>query len=116
MVKPLFPLDLGLKPKKKRGALNLTEKGLILKSQNYKCKIGHEKITLTTAHFDHKRALGAGGSNQLRNYQALCAKCHDKKTRKDKTIISRKRAKAKKLTFRPATQKQILGKLKQPFF
>jgi RNA-directed DNA polymerase len=102
LVKPLLPI---WGEKKKRGKLNLTEKRLILKSQNSKCNKCHKRITLTTAHFDHKRPIGEGGSDTLRNIQALCALCHDAKTRKDVGRINKARAKVKKSLPRLPTSK-----------
>jgi HNH endonuclease. len=92
--------------RKKRKRLNKTEKKLILKSQGNKCARCHRRITLDIADFDHKRPLASGGSNSLRNYQALCPTCHRKKTKIDVRRAAKRRSKKRQ------TNPFGLGKLK----
>ena len=68
-------------------------KVLILKVQRGKCARCHKSLSLAMAEFDHKKALGAGGSNRIDNWQALHPNCHRMKTKKDvkKAAARRKR-------------------------
>ena len=39
-------------------------------------------------HFDHIKPLKLGGKDDISNIQALCANCHQLKTREDRKLIS----------------------------
>jgi 5-methylcytosine-specific restriction endonuclease McrA len=76
-----------------RGALKKYEKDYILNyKQHGKCARCHRPLSMSMADFDHKQSLGAGGSNQIRNWQALHPNCHRMKTKSDmKKITMRKK-------------------------
>ena len=65
----------------KRMQFSKRTKLLVLKSQNYRCKLCNGK--LETADFDHKD--GNRAHNETSNCQALCPNCHAKKTRNMKS-------------------------------
>ena len=44
-------------------------------------------------HIDHKKPLALGGSNSIRNLQALCPECHHVKTKYDRKKIAEARKK-----------------------
>jgi len=126
-------LDIGLdlKPKKKkkkiikksktitstkRGILYAADKDTILRKQKGKCagkycakEHGKKMDVNIRSHFDHIKALALGGKNIPSNLQALCANCHQLKTREDhKKIAEAKKAgkikiKPKKKTIKKTT-------------
>lgn len=75
----------------KRRSLGLTDKREILRRQHGKCARCHKRLLLVDAQFDHKVAKGLGGSDNLRNYQALHANCHQRKTKQDVRKMSRRK-------------------------
>ena len=78
--------------KPKRRGLAKAEKTKIMKRQKHKCaRCGMDISKLTVVHYDHKRPLALGGSDTLRNLQALCPNCHAEKTQEDRLKISRAR-------------------------
>ena len=78
----------------KRRGLAKAEKTKILKRQKYKCANCKRDISkLAVVHYDHKTPIALGGSNTLRNFQALCPNCHAEKTQQDRLRISRARRK-----------------------
>jgi 5-methylcytosine-specific restriction endonuclease McrA len=80
--------------KTKRRALAKAEETKVLKRQKYKCAICKMDISkLAVVNFDHKNPIALGGSNSLRNFQALCPTCHAEKTQQDRLAISRARRK-----------------------
>lgn len=88
----------GKKRGKKRKALTKADKDKILKRQKFKCagKGCSKDLSKIPAHFDHKKPLALGGSDTLRNYQALCPTCHAIKTREDRSEIAKRKRKPKK--------------------
>jgi 5-methylcytosine-specific restriction endonuclease McrA len=89
-------LSLFKAPKKKR-RLTKADKDKILKRQKYKCgaRDCQKDLSRVIPHFDHKKPLALGGSDTLRNYQALCPDCHAKKTRNDRSKIAKQKRKRK---------------------
>ena len=87
--------ELLLGKKKKRSRLTKADKDNILKRQKYKCARCPRDLTRTVVHFDHKKPLALGGSDTLRNYQALCPTCHAEKTREDRSKIAKRKRKRK---------------------
>lgn len=83
---------------KKRKSLTKADKDKILKRQKYKCAMCPKDLSKTVVHFDHKKPLALGGSDTLRNYQALCPTCHAEKTREDRSKIAKRKRKRKKET------------------
>lgn len=69
----------------------------ILKKQHNYCagkncaKLHHGKKMKVEmySHFDHIRPLAMNGKNILSNIQALCATCHQAKTREDRVRIKK---------------------------
>lgn len=70
-----------------RQNLTKSETAEILERQKHKCKkcgvkfYGKHKVR---PHYDHIIPLSKGGSNNLKNWQALCPNCHDAKTRNER--------------------------------
>jgi 5-methylcytosine-specific restriction endonuclease McrA len=83
--------------KKKLRRLTKADKDKILKRQKYKCagKRCKKDLSKIPVHFDHKKPLALGGSDTLRNYQALCPTCHAIKTREDRSKIAKCKRKRK---------------------
>lgn len=77
----------------RRKALSLSDKREVLRRQHGNCARCHRRLTLSDAQFDHKRAKGLGGSDSLRNIQALHANCHQRKTKQDVRKIARRKPK-----------------------
>ena len=76
----------------KRRKLAKAEETKVLKRQKHKCAMCKMDISkLATVNFDHKNPIALGGSNSLRNFQALCPNCHAEKTQQDRLAISRAR-------------------------
>ena len=84
----------------KRGTLYVADKEEILLRQKGKCagktcskEHGKKMPVNIRSHFDHIKPLALGGKDIVSNIQALCANCHQKKTRKDrkKIAIAKKR-------------------------
>ena len=96
----LLEVEIVEKPKRKR--LTKADKEKILKRQNYKCAGKNCSInfreTEVPISWDHKKPLALGGTNSLKNYQALCPNCHAIKTRKDRSKIAKAKEKEKKRT------------------
>jgi len=61
------------------------------------------------ANFDHTKAIALGGKNIKSNVTALCANCHQRKTRKDREKIRIQKKKEKKT---PKKSKKKTGKKK----
>jgi len=86
------------KKKKRQRRLTKADKDKILKRQKYRCayKGCKEDLSKIPVHFDHKKPLALGGSDTLRNYQALCPTHHAVKTREDRSKIAKGKRKRKK--------------------
>ena len=91
----------------KRGTLYSHDKDIILRRQNGKCagkycaKEHGKRIPVNIRnHFDHIKPLVLGGKDISSNIQALCANCHQLKTREDHKKIAEAR-KAGKLKTKP---------------
>ena len=99
---------------KKRSRKKLTEyeKQKILERQNYRCAICGKRLKPGVIHFDHKKPLALGGSDDIRNIQALCPECHHIKTKEDRHKI----AKAKKKSSSSFDVGISLPKLEAPKF
>jgi len=80
----------------KRKKWTKAERKKVLKRQNEKCAKCKTKFSVTSViHFDHKNPLGLGGSDTLRNIQALCPNCHADKTQEDRDKIAKQNRKEK---------------------
>ena len=88
----------------KRATLYATDKEKILERQKGKCagrtcaKDHGKKLPVNIrSNFDHIKPLALGGGDIPSNIQALCANCHQKKTREDrkKIAIAKKEGKIK---------------------
>lgn len=80
----------------KRKKLTQDERRQVLERQKEKCAICKTKFSVTSViHLDHKKPLGLGGSDTLRNIQALCPNCHAKKTQTDRDKIAKQNRKEK---------------------
>lgn len=67
----------------------------VLERQNFRCAMCGKPLRGLHFHIDHKVPLAMGGSNSIRNLQALCPDCHAKKTREDRMKIARAKKKKK---------------------
>jgi 5-methylcytosine-specific restriction endonuclease McrA len=79
----------------KRGTLYAADKDKILKIQKEKCagktcaKDHKKRLSVNIrSHFDHIKPLALGGKDDPSNIQALCANCHQKKSREDRKRIA----------------------------
>ena len=95
-----------LKKENKRGTLYSYDKDKILQKQKGLCagkdckRIHNSKRVPVNirSHFDHIKPLALGGKDNISNLQALCANCHQLKTRGDrKAIAQSKNSKEKSL-------------------
>ncbi len=59
--------------------------------QKHKCVSCGQRFKPGRYHIDHKRAVALGGSDSIRNLQALCPNCHDRKNKEDARKIARAR-------------------------
>ena len=78
--------------KKPRKSFSSNVKEEVLLTQNSKCKKCGIKFSSTIRpHYDHKN--GNRSDNRKTNLQALCANCHDHKSRKETTTRAVKKSK-----------------------
>ena len=84
------------KKTQKRKRLTEDEKFKILERQGHRCAWCGKPLTYGRVHFDHKKPLALGGSDTLRNIQALCPECHHIKTKEDRRKIAEAKKKQKK--------------------
>lgn len=91
--------DWGVDPKgpkpTERGTLYSADKDKILERQKGKCAgkkcsqhHGKKLPVNIRSHFDHIKPLALGGKDIRSNIQALCANCHQEKTREDRKKIA----------------------------
>ncbi len=69
--------------KKCDGVFTEAQVAALLVKQKNKCAFCFVKIFLLTLHRDHIIPLALGGSNWISNIQLLCAKCNQRKNKKD---------------------------------
>ncbi len=79
----------------RRGTLYSTDKDKVLERQNGKCAgkncakhHGKRMPVNIRNNFDHIKPLALGGKDIPSNIQALCANCHQEKTREDRKAIA----------------------------
>ncbi len=77
--------------KSRRAYISKDTKIRVVERQKEKCASCGKKLKIGGYHIDHKRAIALGGSNSIRNLQALCPNCHDRKNKADRRKIARKR-------------------------
>lgn len=103
-----------IKPEK-RGTLYVADKEKILVRQRGKCAgktcardHGKKMPVNIRSHFDHIKPLALGGRDTISNIQALCANCHQKKTREDrkKIAIAKKEGKIKSTRKKKKTKRK----------
>jgi 5-methylcytosine-specific restriction endonuclease McrA len=100
----------------KRTTLYAIDKDRVLRRQKGVCagkdcakEHGRRLPVNIRSNFDHKVPLALGGKNTVSNLQALCANCHQSKTRADRKKISE----AKKNGKLPKTKKKTKKKSKK---
>lgn len=69
----------------------------VMQRQKSKCALCGRKLTEHPKNYDidHKKPLSEGGTNSIRNLQAICAICHKQKSDREKTKKARTRRKNK---------------------
>ncbi len=67
------------KPRSKKRNVGESIKKYVASHQQWKCNDCKQMLD-ATYEIDHIRALYKGGSNDIRNLQALCRNCHGRKT------------------------------------
>lgn len=81
-----------------RVPLTHDEKQELLTCQEHKCADCTSKIHKDTCEIDHMWPLGLGGPDHRANMQALCHRCHAKKTKKELRMMSERRRRVKLIT------------------
>ncbi|MDH5744583.1 MAG: HNH endonuclease, partial [Candidatus Aminicenantes bacterium] len=81
-----------------RRAFNQTQKKAILHQQDYKCAKCHEKLDLRATHFHHEKPWASGGRTITENGRALCSKCHDILSHKERLKQTDKKRRKKPLS------------------
>ncbi len=89
----------GEKEKKRRRYVSEADKNKILEKQKWKCAKCGKTLRPGRYHIDHKKPLALGGSNSIRNLQALCPDCHHVKTKEDRKKIAKAKKKEKESIF-----------------
>lgn len=76
-----------------------------MERQNWRCAKYGETLRGRRYLIDHKKPLALGGSNSIRNLQALCPECHHVKTIEDmkKIVRARRRGGESVFTFGPGS-------------
>jgi len=83
-------IDFFAAEKKPRKSFSSNVKEEVLLAQKSKCKKCDIKFSPTIRpHYDHKN--GNRSDNRKINLQALCANCHDRKSRKETTVRANKK-------------------------
>lgn len=72
-----------------RKALSLTAKHKLRLAQEYLCAECQCDLDGVRVEYDHILPLALGGTNEIENFQALCAPCHREKTNGDVSRISK---------------------------
>ena len=99
--KNLLNFSLGSSPKKEikrdsRRSFTRTQQKEMKTNQHNKCKICGTELSEDNIDFDHIKPWEDGGRTIIANGQAVCLKCHRKKTRKEKLKkIDKKRSSTK---------------------
>lgn len=84
--------------KPSRVPLTHDEKQELLTCQEHKCAECSAKIHKDTCEIDHMWPLGLGGPDHRANMQALCHRCHAKKTKKELRMMTERRHRVKLIT------------------
>ena len=89
----------GERKNNKRVYLSKADKDKILERQKWKCARCGKTLKPGRYHIDHKKPLALGGSNSIRNLEALCPDCHHVKTKEDRKKIAKAKKKEKEDIF-----------------
>ncbi len=84
---------------RKREYISKADIDKILERQHWKCAMCGKPLKPGRFHIDHKVPLALGGSNSIRNLQALCPDCHHIKTKQDRKKIAQAKKKKKEESF-----------------
>jgi 5-methylcytosine-specific restriction endonuclease McrA len=86
------------KPRRKRQRILEDDLTKVMQRQKFKCAMCPRKLTDHPKNYeiDHKKPLSEGGTNNVRNLQALCKFCHSQKSDKETSKKARKRRKEKR--------------------
>ncbi len=79
--------------KPKRAYISKDTKLKVIERHKDKCAICGKRLKIGGYHIEHKRAVALGGRDSIRNLQALCPSCHDRKNKEDARKIARKKKK-----------------------
>lgn len=74
-----------------RKPLKQSTKNEVLFNQRNECAGCEKPLDIRIVNFDHRCPLSQGGTDDPSNIQALCPKCHAKKTRDDRMRENDKR-------------------------
>ena len=85
--------------KSRRKYISKADEDKILERQKWKCARCGKTLKPGRYHIDHKKPLALGGSNSIRNLQALCPDCHHVKTKEDRKKIAKAKKKEKEEIF-----------------
>ena len=92
-----------------RRGFDKNQRETTLANQDYKCKLcGDQFKKNRLPHYDHKN--GDSSDNNTKNCQAICANCHDAKSRKENVKRSIDKKNIDFVRFCPLCQKKIHGK------
>jgi len=79
-----------------RRAFTKTQQEEILYQQDSKCAVCHKKLDPRAIHFHHNKPWASGGRTITRNGRAVCPKCHEILTHKERLKkVDKKRRKRK---------------------
>lgn len=91
----MVKLNLFGPKRRKRSYIPEADKRKVRNRQKYKCAKCKRSLTSIPIHYDHKKPIANGGSNSLRNIQALCPTCHQIKSDEDSAKRAKRRRREK---------------------
>jgi len=108
--------DIFGEERKRRKYISKADEDKLLEKQKWKCARCGKILRPGRYHIDHKKPLALGGSNSIRNLQALCPDCHHIKTKEDKKKIARAKKQEKEDIFDLSVSSSKRGRKKKDLF